>query len=72
MCFALLKVRNFYVGLAVIWALAGIINARLSAETYQRFIVWTAVFGIGLVAIFTIMEAIKTLFRKKEVLPEPV
>ncbi|TAF95485.1 MAG: hypothetical protein EAZ32_06405 [Cytophagia bacterium] len=71
-CFALLKVRNFYVGLAVIWALAGIINARLSAETYQRFIVWTAVFGIGLVAIFTIMEAIKTLFRKKEVLPEPV
>ena len=69
-CVTLLKVRNFYVGLAVIWALTGIINARLSAETYYRFIVWSAVFGIGIVGIFTIIEAGKTLFRKNEVQPQ--
>ena len=69
-CFTLLKVRNFYVGLAVVWALTGIINARLSAETYHRFIVWSAVFGIFIVGIFTVIEAGKTLFRKQQIQPE--
>jgi hypothetical protein len=54
--YTLTKLRNFYIGLVVIWAFYGIINARLSAEVYQRFVVWTAVFGIGLVAIMTIIE----------------
>ena len=65
--YALLKLRNFYLGLAVIWAFSGIINARLNAEVYQRFIIWTAVFGIGFVLIMTIIEMSRALLRKCEI-----
>jgi hypothetical protein len=65
--YAVMKVRNFYIGLAVIWAFSGIIYARLNAPVYERFIVWTAVFGIGLVALLTIIEMSRALFRKHEV-----
>jgi hypothetical protein len=64
--YSVIKVRNFYIGLVVIWAFSGIIYARLNAEVYQRFIVWTAVFGIGLVALITIIEMSRALFRKHE------
>jgi hypothetical protein len=64
--YALIKLRNFYMGLAVIWAFTGIIYARLNAPIYERFIVWTAVFGIGLVALLTIIEISRALFRKHE------
>jgi hypothetical protein len=64
--YAVIKVRNFYIGLAVIWAFSGIIYARLNAQFYERFIVWTAVFGIGLVALITIIEMSRALFRKHE------
>ena len=64
--YALIKVRNFYLGLAVIWAFSGIIYARLGADVYQRFIVWTAVFGIGLVLILTIIEMSRAMFRKHQ------
>lgn len=64
--YSLIKVRNFYIGLVVIWAFSGIIYARLNAEIYQRFIVWTAVFGIGLVLILTIIEISRAIFRKHE------
>jgi hypothetical protein len=64
--YAIMKVRNFYMGLAVIWAFSGIIYARLNAPVYERFIVWTAVFGIGLVALITIIEMSRALFRKHE------
>lgn len=64
--YTILKMRNFYLGLAVIWAFSGIIFARLNAEVYLRFIVWTAVFGIGLVALLTIIEISRALFRKHE------
>ena len=64
--YALIKLRNFYLGFAVIWAFSGIIYARLNAEIYQRFIVWTAVFGIGLVLILTIIEISRALLRKRE------
>lgn len=66
--YAILKLRNFYLGFSVIWAFSGIIFARLNAEVYQRFIVWTAVFGIGLVALLTIIEISRALFRKHETL----
>jgi hypothetical protein len=62
--YTIIKVRNFYIGLSVIWAFTGIINARLSAEVYQRFIVWTAVLGIVIVAILTIFEIRRALVRK--------
>lgn len=64
--YALIKLRNFYLGFSVIWAFSGIIYARLGADVYQRFIVWTAVFGIGLVALLTIIEISRALFRKHE------
>lgn len=64
--YALIKLRNFYLGLAVMWAFSGIIYARLNAEIYQRFIIWTAVFGIGFVLILTIIEISRALFRKHE------
>jgi len=71
-CFALLKVRNFYVGLAVIWALVGIVIARHNAEVYQRFITWTAVFGIGLVGIVTLVEMSRAAVRKHQIRPVEV
>lgn len=64
--YALIKLRNFYLGLSVMWAFSGIIYARLGADIYQRFIVWTAVFGIGLVLILTIIEMSRAMFRKHE------
>ena len=64
--YALIKIRNFYIGLAVIWAFSGIIYARLNAEIYQRFIVWTAVFGISFVLILTIIEMSRAFFRRHE------
>ena len=65
--YALIKVRNFYLGFSVIWAFLGIIYARLGADIYQRFIVWTAAFGIGLVLILTIIEMSRAMFRKREI-----
>ena len=64
--YALIKLRNFYLGFSVIWAFSGIIYARLGADVYQRFIVWTAVFGIGLVLLLTIIEMSRAFFRKHE------
>jgi hypothetical protein len=64
--YSLIKLRNFYIGLAVIWAFAGIIYARLNAPVYERFIVWTTVFSIGLVALLTVIEISRALFRKHE------
>ncbi len=64
--YTLIKLRNFYLGFSVIWAFSGIIYARLGADVYQRFIVWTAVFGIGLVLILTIIEMSRAMFRKHE------
>ena len=64
--YAILKLRNFYLGLSIMWAFSGIIYARLGADVYQRFIVWTAVFGIGLVLTITIIEMSRAFFRKHE------
>ncbi len=65
-----LKVRNFYVGLAVIWAFVGIIIARHNAEVYQRFITWTAVLGIVIVGIVTLVEMSRAAVRKQQIRPE--
>ncbi|WP_428668392.1 hypothetical protein [Runella sp.] len=65
--YALLKLKNAYIGLAVIWALIGVIMARLDAEVYQRFVVWSTVFGILLVSIAVIAETTGSLFRTGKV-----
>lgn len=64
--YAIIKLRNFHLGFSVIWAFSGIIYARIGADVYQRFIVWTAVFGIGLVLILTIIEMSRAFLRKHE------
>ncbi len=68
--FTIIKVRNFYVGLAVVWAFVGIIIARHNAEVYQRFITWSAVFGIVLVGIVLFIEMSKAALRKQQIRPE--
>lgn len=64
---ALLKLKNAYIGLSVIWALTGIIIARLEADLYYRFIVWSAVFGIVLIATAMIVEITGSLFRTSKI-----
>lgn len=65
--YALLKLRNAYIGLAVIWAFIGVIIARLDAEVYHRFVVWSAVFGIVIVSAAVLAEITGSLFRSKKV-----
>lgn len=65
--YALLKLRNAYIGLAVIWAFIGVIIARLDAEVYHRFVVWSAVFGIVIVSAAILGEITGSLFRTKKV-----
>ena len=65
--FALIRLKNAYIGLAVIWAFVGIIIARIDAEVYHRFVVWSAVFGIILVSAAMIVEITGALFRTKKV-----
>lgn len=64
---ALLKLKNAYIGLSVAWALTGIIIARLEADDYYRFIVWSAVFGILLVVAAIIVEITGSLFRTPKI-----
>jgi hypothetical protein len=64
---ALMKLKNAYIGLSVVWALTGIIIARLEADDYYRFIVWSAVFGILLIVGAMIVEMTGSLFRTSKV-----
>jgi len=64
---ALLKLKNAYLGLSVVWALAGIIIARLEADVYYRFIVWSAVFGMLVVVAAIVVEITGSLFRTSKV-----
>lgn len=69
---ALLKLKNAYLGLSVVWAFAGIIMARLEADVYYRFIVWSAVFGMLLVVAAIVVEVTGSLFRTSKVkVPDP-
>lgn len=63
----LLKSKNAYIGLSVIWAFVGVILARLDAPIYHRFIVWSAVFGILLVLVAEIIEMTRSLLRTPKV-----
>lgn len=64
---ALLKLKNAYLGLSVVWALAGIIIARLEADVYHRFIVWSAVFGMLVVVAAIVVEVTGSLFRTSKI-----
>ena len=66
---ALNKLKNGYLGVAVLWALVGILIARIGAAEYHRFIVWSVVFSMGIVGLFLIIEITRSLFRKSETKP---
>lgn len=63
---AVLRFNNFYIGLAIIWALSGIIVERKSDSVYYEYIVLSAWAGIILVAISVFIELFRGTFRKKQ------
>lgn len=63
---AILRFNNFYIGLAVIWALSGIIIERKSDSIYYEYIVLSAWAGIILVAISVFIELFRGTFRKRQ------
>jgi hypothetical protein len=63
---AVLRFNNFYIGLAVIWALSGIIVERKSDSVYYEYIVLSAWAGIILVAVSVFIELFRGTFRKRE------
>jgi len=63
---AILRFNNFYIGLAIIWALSGIIIERKNDTIYYEYIVLSAWAGIILVAISVFIELFRGTFRKKQ------
>ena len=68
---ALNKLKNGYLGVAVLWAFVGILIARIGATEYHRFVVWSVVFSMGIVALFLLVEITRSLFRKSEIVQPP-
>ncbi len=62
---AILRFNNFYIGLAVLWALSGIIIERKNDSIYYEYIVLSAWAGIILVAISVFIELFRGSFRKR-------
>ncbi|GAB3507519.1 hypothetical protein [Emticicia fontis] len=62
---AILRFNNFYIGLAVIWALSGIIIERKSDTVYYEYVVLSAWAGIIIVAISVFIELFRGTFRKR-------
>jgi hypothetical protein len=48
------RLQNFYIALAVVWALCGIIIARQRALVYSEIIIYGATFGIALMILASI------------------
>ncbi|MEA5401792.1 hypothetical protein VB776_02620 [Arcicella sp. DC2W] len=65
-----IELRNGYVGLAVIWALLGILLARYQAEVFYKYIAFSAMLGIVIVVASTIMASTILMFTRKKKLPE--
>ncbi len=65
-----IDLRNGYVGLSVIWALLGIILARYEAAIFYKYIVFSAILGIVIVIVSTIMASTILLLTPKRKLPE--
>jgi hypothetical protein len=63
---AVLRFNNFYIGLAIIWALSGIIVERKSDTIYYEYIVLSAWAGIIMVAISVFIELFRGTFRKRQ------
>jgi hypothetical protein len=63
-CYAIIKLKNFYIGSAVIWAFIGILIERIGATEYHRFIVWNTVFAIIIVLTNIIFKTTKSAFQQ--------
>lgn len=67
---ATLNVRNGFVGLAIIWALIGIIIARNNDIIYYKYIVYSAAFGILMMISVILMASTIQMFTRKKVIIE--
>jgi hypothetical protein len=68
---ATLNVRNGFVGLAIIWALIGIIIARNQDVIYYKYIVYSAAFGILMMISAMLMASTIQMFtRRKTIVQE--
>jgi hypothetical protein len=66
-----INVRNGFVGLAIIWALIGIIIARNNDIIYYKYIVYSAAFGILMMISAMLMASTIQMFtRKKTIIQE--
>jgi hypothetical protein len=67
---ATINVRNGFVGLAIIWALIGIIIARNNDIIYYKYIVYSAAFGILMMISAMLMASTIQMFTRKKVIVE--
>ena len=67
---ATINVRNGFVGLAIIWALIGIIIARNSDVIYYKYIVYSAAFGILMMISAVLMASTIQMFTKRKEIVE--
>ncbi len=67
---ATINVRNGFVGLAIIWALIGIIIARNNDIIYYKYIVYSAAFGILMMISAMLMASTIQMFTKRKVIVE--
>lgn len=63
-----INVRNGFVGLAIIWALTGIIIARNNDVIYYKYIVYSCAFGILMMICAMLMASTIQMFTRKKVI----
>lgn len=63
---ATISVRNGYVGLAIIWALTGIIIARNQDIIYYKYVVYSAAFGILMMISAMLMASTLQMFTRRK------
>jgi hypothetical protein len=63
-----INVRNGFVGLAIIWALIGIIIARNNDIIYYKYIVYSSAFGILMMISAMLMASTIQMFTRKKVI----
>lgn len=67
---ATLNVRNSFIGLAIVWALIGIIIARNNDSIYYKYIVYSAAFGILMMIGAMLMASTIQMFTRKKIIVE--
>jgi len=65
-----ISVRNGFVGLAIVWALIGIIIARNNDIIYYKYIVYSAAFGILMMIGAMLMASTIQMFTRRKTIVE--